>query len=408
MSWYGGYGDWKPYVPVAKRREKAAKYAASLAKKEKRTLAPVKIEGRKIAKSFWGMSWCENLERYSDYSNRLPRGGTYARNGSVIDLQIGKGVIKALVSGSEVYTVKIVIETLAHTMWAKIKQDCSRSIDSLLDLLQGKFDRGIMERLTHRDEGLFPKPKEIRLNCSCPDSAGMCKHIAAVMYGVGNRLDSTPELLFLLRAVDHLELISEAASAESLDRALTSGQNDSLAGSDLGEIFGIELDLAEAPSLAIGAEEPKIEDPSLVPRANKTAASVQTATAATRKSRTKKVTKAPTPEPTSAGSPAKPNRDPAERAVRSTASVKTTSKSSAAEVAAPLPVKSARKGLKSKQEVVQQAHPKAASRVSRKSVPPVAEVVATKKRQTVKASKTASLATTTVGVKSARVRKVTK
>ena len=248
MSWYGGYGDWAPYVPVAERKAKAAKYAAALAKKEKRSLAPVKIEGRTIAKSFWGKAWCNNLERYSDYSNRLPRGGTYVRNGSVVDLQIGKGSITALVSGSEVYTIKIKIATLASDVWTKIKKDCSRSIDSLLDLLQGKFDQGVMERLTQKEEGLFPRPKEISLSCSCPDSAGMCKHIAATMYGVGHRLDSSPVLLFQLRAVDHMELIGAAFSADNLQKSLASENDNALAGNDLGELFGIELDVAGTAS----------------------------------------------------------------------------------------------------------------------------------------------------------------
>ena len=245
MSRYDNYyGDWAPYVPVAQRQAKAAKYAAAVAKKEKRTLAPVKIEGRTIAKSFWGKAWCDNLERYSDYSNRLPRGGTYVRNGSVVDLQIGKGSINAIVSGSEVYTIKIKIATLAQEVWEKIKKDCSRSIDSLLDLLQGKFDQGVMERLTQKEDGLFPRPKEISLDCSCPDSAGMCKHIAATMYGVGHRLDSSPELLFQLRAVDHLELIGAAVSADNLQKSLASANDNALAGNDLGELFGIELDIA--------------------------------------------------------------------------------------------------------------------------------------------------------------------
>ena len=251
MSWYGSYGEWPAYVPVAQRKAKAAKFAADLAKKEKRSLAPVKIEGRKLAKSFWGLAWCDNLERYSDYANRLPRGATYARNGSVVDLQISKGTIKALVSGSEVYTITITIETLPDTIWTRIKQDCSQSIDSLLDLVQGKFDRGIMDRLTLKEGGLFPQPKEIRLDCSCPDSAGMCKHIAATMYGVGNRLDTSPELLFVLRDVDHLELISDAVTAENLDQTFATSQDNAFAGSDLGELFGIELDAGNADTTAV-------------------------------------------------------------------------------------------------------------------------------------------------------------
>jgi len=237
MGWYYGF---KPYVPVAKRRAKAAAYAAKLAKKEKRLLAPIKIEGRAIACSFWGNAWCENLERYSDFANRLPRGRTYVRNGSVIDLQIQRGNVHALVSGSEVYRVHIEIQTLAQLLWKKIKRDCGRSIGSLIDLLRGRFDQGIMQRLTQLDGGLFPKPAEIAMKCSCPDWADMCKHVAAVLYGVGARLDASPELLFALRNVDHLDLVNQATSADNLNRSLTGSSN--LASSNLEEIFGIEID----------------------------------------------------------------------------------------------------------------------------------------------------------------------
>jgi uncharacterized Zn finger protein len=245
MSWSGRFA---PYVPVAQRLAGAKKYAAAVAKKEHRSVAPVTIEGRKIANSFWGLAWCENLTRYSDYENRLPRGGTYVRNGSVVDLVISEGLIKALVGGSEVYTITIRIGTLAAGKWKQIKRECSQSIDSMLDLMQGKFDRAVMDRLTHKHQGLFPQPNEIKLDCSCPDDAGMCKHIAAVMYGVGHRLDSSPELLFRLRAVDHLELIRDAVSAENLDRAFAVGQDSALAGSDLGELFGIDLEVGFVPS----------------------------------------------------------------------------------------------------------------------------------------------------------------
>jgi uncharacterized Zn finger protein len=238
MSWYG---SWRPYVPVWKRRANAARFAEKLAKKEGRTLAPVKIEGRKFATSFWGQAWCENLEQYSDFENRLPRGRTYVRNGSVIDLQIERGKVRAVVSGSEIYRVTIAIATLAQASWKRIKRDCSQSIDSLMDLLQGRFDRGIMQRLSQREGGLFPQPQEIEMGCSCPDWAGMCKHVAATLYGVGSRLDADPELLFTLRDVDHLELISQAVTAENLDQTLAVQSDAALAASDLGEMFGIDL-----------------------------------------------------------------------------------------------------------------------------------------------------------------------
>lgn len=246
MARYGGYGDWRPYVPVAQKRATAVAYAAKVAKKEKRAVAPVRIDGKKIAKSFWGQAWCDNLERYSDFANRLPRGRTYVRNGSVVDLQIKRGEVKAIVAGSEAYQVTISIVTLDQRAWRRIRQDCSRSIDSLIDLLRGRFDQGVMQRLTEKDAGLFPKPKEIEMECTCPDWAGVCKHVAAVMYGVGARLDASPEMLFTLRDVDHLELISQAAAAENLEQSLAGGSDGALAGSDLGELFGIELDAGQS------------------------------------------------------------------------------------------------------------------------------------------------------------------
>jgi len=244
--YYDGYG-FRTYVSAAQRSTQAARAAKALEQKRGRPLTPIKIEGRLIARSFWGKAWCDNLEAYSDYANRLPRGRTYVRNGSVIDLEIHPGKITALVSGSEIYEQTITIRKLPDETWQTIQCDCARSITSLVDLLQGRFDRRVMERLTQKDGGLFPKPREIQLSCSCPDWAGMCKHVAAVMYGVGARLDQSPELLFTLREVNHLDLIAQAMAEENLNQALTSRSDDTLQGDDLAQIFGIELEtLAEA------------------------------------------------------------------------------------------------------------------------------------------------------------------
>ncbi len=242
MGYGSYYGDWAPYVPVAQRKAQAVQHVAQLAKKEGREPSPVTLEGRKFATTFWGQAWCDNLGAYSDFSNRLPRGATYVRNGSVVDLVVKPGSIKAIVAGSEVYTVKITIAGVAKPAWKKIKQECSASIESLLDLLAGKFSDGAMKTLTQKGTGLFPSPREIKMACSCPDSSYCCKHIAAVMYGVGNRLDKQPELLFLLRDVDHRELVSEAMADGNLDRELSTGQDQALAGVDLGDLFGIDLE----------------------------------------------------------------------------------------------------------------------------------------------------------------------
>ncbi len=235
---YEGWG-WRPYVSVAERRRKAAR---ELEKRRKKghAVSPVVIEGRTIAKTFWGKSWCENLERYSDYANRLPRGRTYVRNGSVVDLQITAGAIHAYVSGSELYEVSLAVAPVAKAKWKSICADCAGGIDSLVELLQGRLSKGVMERICRQSQGLFPSPAEIQLSCSCPDCAGMCKHVAAVLYGIGARFDHQPELLFRLRAVDELELIANAGSETPLAKQ-GPGAGKILGGEDLAGIFGLDM-----------------------------------------------------------------------------------------------------------------------------------------------------------------------
>src|SRR5712692_5960572 len=213
MSWY----EWRPYVPVAERRRQAERKLKKL-KKKGQSVAPVAIEGRVIARSFWGQSWCSNLERYSDYASRLPRGRSYVRNGSVVDLQIAKGEVLAFVSGSELYNIKITIAPVTARRWKSIRRDCSGTIDSLVELLQGRLAKGVMDRVCREGDGLFPTPDEIELSCSCPDWADMCKHVAAALYGVGARLDEQPQLLFVLRGVDENELLAGAGQDLSLTR----------------------------------------------------------------------------------------------------------------------------------------------------------------------------------------------
>jgi len=236
---YGDYYGFKPYVPVGARRAQAARKLAKLQKKG-RTISPVVIEGRKIARTFWGEAWCDNLERYSDFASRLPRGRTYVRNGSVVDLHVEPGRVTALVSGSTLYDVKVTVEPVPRARWSAICKDCSGAIDSVVELLQGRFSKGVMTRLCEEKAGLFPSPREILFTCSCPDWASMCKHIAAVLYGIGARLDHQPELLFTLRKVDQQELIAKAGSGFSKKRKGPSGAKV-LASDDLSEMFGIEM-----------------------------------------------------------------------------------------------------------------------------------------------------------------------
>lgn len=229
---------WSRYVPVAERRQKALREMAKLRKKGK-NICPVEIEGRTIVRTFWGKGWCTHLESFSDYDNRLPRGRTYARNGSVCHLEINKGHVTAIVSGSELYKIAIKIKSLPATRWNSIKKLCAGQIGSMLELLQGKISKQVMEVVANKENGLFPLPGEMKFTCSCPDGAMMCKHVAAVLYGVGNRLDCDPGLLFELRGVDAQELIAEDMNLLDSQQA---SLGDSLAEQDLGDIFGIELD----------------------------------------------------------------------------------------------------------------------------------------------------------------------
>ena len=241
---YGGWG-WKPYVSVAERRRKAQREMEKR-RKQGHPVSPVTIEGRKIVTTFWGESWCENLERYSDYENRLPRGRSYVRNGSVVDLQIAPGVVEAHVSGSSLYKVELKVSPVKKEHWKAICKDCSGGIDSLVELLQGKLSKAVMERICRQREGLFPSPTEIKLSCSCPDWAGMCKHVAAVLYGVGARFDHQPELLFRLRGVDEMELIAQAGTAAPLEKKGSRSRKVLAEGEDLSAMFGLDLAKAEA------------------------------------------------------------------------------------------------------------------------------------------------------------------
>jgi uncharacterized Zn finger protein len=234
----------KPYVPAAARRQTADRTVAKM-RKEGRMLSPVAAGRGAIVKSFWGKAWCRNLERYSDYSNRLPRGRTYLRNGSVIDLKIGPGEVTAQVMGSSLYRITVSIREVAGAHWQAIARDCAQSIDTLVELLQGQLSTSVMERITRPGTGLFPSPNEVAFSCSCPDSAVMCKHVAATLYGIGVRLDSEPELLFGLRKVDAQELIARAGEGGTLSGKV-SDAGRILDSSRLADVFGIDFGGANA------------------------------------------------------------------------------------------------------------------------------------------------------------------
>lgn len=305
-----GYGGWPPYVSVAERRKKAEK-AAAKAKKAGAELSPVEPGRGAIAKTFWGKAWCSNLEQYSDYSNRLPRGRTYVRNGSVIDLKITTGEVRAQVMGSNLYTVDVSVTAAPDKQWQAIGAGCAGSIDSLVELLQGKLSKAVMEKICKPNTGLFPTPKEIKFKCSCPDWASMCKHVAAVLYGIGTRLDQQPELLFSLRRVDAKDLVAQAGGGLSKAKKGTASGRV-LDNSSLADVFGIEMAAITAPTKSSSAKttkQPAASKPETVkkvvlkksvkakpPTKTSTGSRTSTGKVATMKTKIQTTSKTPTPE----------------------------------------------------------------------------------------------------------------
>jgi uncharacterized Zn finger protein len=241
----GYYSYYPPYVSVTEKKEKAQKKLALLRKKDP-NIQPVVIEGSMLAKTWWGKSWNKNLESYADYTNRIGRGRSYVRNGAVLDLKIQPGEVKALVQGSESkpYLVFIAIKPIQKNNWIKIKESCQGRLESLPELLEGNFPKALSDIFMAKGEGLFPSSDEIKLSCSCPDWASMCKHVAATLYGIGVRLDENPMLFFTLRNVDVHGLISQTVD-DHTQKLLKIAENKSarvLDNLDLEEMFGIDLE----------------------------------------------------------------------------------------------------------------------------------------------------------------------
>jgi len=336
-------------VPVAERKEKARKQAEKLRKKGD-SLSPVVIAGRTIAATFWGKAWCQNLEQYGDYENRIPRGRAYVRNGSVIDLKIGTARVDALVSGTHLYSVAIEIRPLKSQVWNGTKRACTGRIGSLLELLQGKLSREVMEVVTHPQTGLFPEPAELSFRCSCPDWASMCKHVAAVLYGIGARLDREPELLFRLRDVDHRELI---AAPDAADLTASPGMGvKMIAEEDLAGIFGIEIDEGPAPPKPRRGRPPKVRQEISLPQRERNLSVASGKPAPSRKQIRSHMPATPTVTP----EPARPRRGRMPKAAAPAATPESpkrkrgrprlTPKTGSADQAAPLPEEPKREGPK--------------------------------------------------------------
>ena len=229
--------------------ERSARKALDAARKKGQVYHPVTIIGNKIARTWWGMSWCENLERYADYANRLPRGRRYVRHGAVVDLALGKGAVHAKVQGSSLYQIDIRFDPLRPEVEKELGEVCAQQIQNVEELVSGKFPENLKERFLARG-GLFPSPREIHFKCSCPDWAGMCKHVAAVMYGIGARLDSEPLGFFDLRGIRTEDFVARAVEnkVESM-LSHAARQSSRIIGDDqLEALFGMGLGNAmEAP-----------------------------------------------------------------------------------------------------------------------------------------------------------------
>ena len=166
MSRYWNTGTHYGQPSAEELRQKSAASRKEAKSKGKR-LHPIVIEGRAIAKSWWGKAWCDNLEKYADYQSRLGRGKRYVRNGSVIDLQIQKGKITARVQGTRKtpYKTEIRISPLSEERCQAILRQCERKMENLEALLAGNFPEDMKELFQGKD-GLFPEPREISFTCS--------------------------------------------------------------------------------------------------------------------------------------------------------------------------------------------------------------------------------------------------
>jgi uncharacterized Zn finger protein len=230
------------YVPVAKKKQDAKK-ALDRLKKKMPDIQPVVINSNKLTKTWWGNAWNKNLESYADYSNRISRGRAYVRNGLVLDLRIDSGLVTAIVAGSrrDPYNVKITIDALSQDKWSRITEICGRSIANIDQLMQGKFPKELELLFTQKGEGLFPSPKEIKFSCDCPDWASMCKHVAAVLYGLGVRFDEDPVLFFKLRNIE-IEALIKKSIEEKMGNMLKNSENKTrrvIKDADIGGLFGL-------------------------------------------------------------------------------------------------------------------------------------------------------------------------
>lgn len=237
---------------VAERRAANEKMLREL-RAAGRDLRPV-ATGQAAPRSVWGRRWCEHFDLFADFHNRLARGRSYVRHGAVLHLELTEGSIVALVAGTDLYEVEIMVAPLPAARRRRIRDACAGRIDSLLELLAGRLDGAVMGQVTDPRDGLMPQGQDLELMCTCPDWAVMCKHVVAAITAFGLRLDEEPELLFRLRGVEPQELVGGGALAVPVAAA---DDGTTLADEDLAGIFGIEMDLSVAAAAAVPKKAPR-------------------------------------------------------------------------------------------------------------------------------------------------------
>jgi uncharacterized Zn finger protein len=236
------WDDYGYYVPRKQSAADAAKARAKL-QKENPDIRPVVLTGHKLATSWWALAWNKNLESYADFASRIGRGRAYVRSGAVLDLSVKLGRIDALVQGSRAkpYRVTVTVKPMTDEKWNRIAGIYGGSIRNLEMLVSGKFPVELAEFFTDKKDGLFPSPNEISFDCNCPDWASMCKHVAAVLYGIGARFDTDPLVFFTLRGIPFETLLKKSVDEKMKSMLKNVGNPTSRVMTDVDtkELFGV-------------------------------------------------------------------------------------------------------------------------------------------------------------------------
>ena len=190
-----GYWDYYHYTPA-----KPKEVADGIKAKSKRGA---------IGETWWSKRWIDVLESFN-MGARLTRGKSYARKGQVVSIDVGKGAVDAKVqgTGSKPYKVTIGLKPISEGDWEKVLDVMASKAIFAAKLLAGEMPTGIEDAFAEAGVSLFPtKKKDLETDCSCPDYANPCKHIAAVYYLLAERFDDDPFLIFKLRGRTKEEIV---------------------------------------------------------------------------------------------------------------------------------------------------------------------------------------------------------